>query len=84
VSLILWSLLSLIDPDLRWRGNLLRRCANEAFWMSQVGGIQNGAALFNGAGGKTVVTAKGYFSFCARGCWGRWEMEGRKGEVTVR
>ena len=31
------------------------RFANEAFGMSQVGGIQNGAALFDGGGCKTIM-----------------------------
>jgi hypothetical protein len=55
LSFILWYRQWLIDSDFRWRGQWLRRSADEAFGISSAGGIQNCAPLFDGGGRETVV-----------------------------
>jgi hypothetical protein len=45
----------LIDPDLHWRRQWLRRFTSEAFGMSQVGRVQNCAALFDCGGREAVM-----------------------------
>ena len=44
-----------VDPDLLRRGQGLRRLADEAFGMSAVGGIENGAPLLNGFRRQTMM-----------------------------